>query len=689
MGNSENEKLNIYYFKKLESKAMTSDSDNNNKEKEITNNSKKEVKQFNLENKNLYNLIYQGQEIEEEKFSSLTIEIKNNLRKKPVCNCVLIFFDYKEYREKLPILDKYLDENLKVYKPIVILAFNEKNKKEINNLNENKYDIVFYKENDYTKIYEEIKSVYNYYFNIGDQGFINFIELLDNLKSKNKKNENEENICKYKATINILVMGRTGSGKSTLINLLLGENRALEGIGYSITKLYTQYTHRKYPITFTDTIGFKDDKSIKRMKTFLSNYNEFFNEGKSKFHLVLYLLNAGSERTFVRSELELIDDIRNKYKLPIFFVCTHSCTEEDSQEFKEEVKISLIQYLEEKSKEKKFNLKKKILEESSDSINQNQTKLMNSDNQKATNQTCSTNPLQVKQMNSGNHDQTQQTISGSQVQTYENALGNQTIKNKYSTQKNSINKDELKKKYKEEKTKLNFEIQEEKINLIDRIYCCHLKTEKDGKYKRFGIDKILSGIKNLFTNEISQIKIIEGKIKNKENIPKESSSNEEKNKEKKKPFNIMKSLENSKSFDEYLKNLLFKICDKYYEKIFKILEENQSGFSSIIERLSNILKNQLADELNCNSSVFDIKKEDENNGPILNFIDKFLCQKENIQNEKKMEKKNIEKIINNMVNKDINKINSDMMKVIESYENGINYFQEMIKNLNNNNKIKT
>ena len=42
-----------------------------------------------------------------------------------------------------------------------------------------------------------------------------------------------------------------------------------------------------------------------------------------------------------------------------------------------------------------------------------------------------------------------------------------------------------------------------------------------------------------------------------------------------------------------------------------------------------------------------------------------------------------------MVNKDINKINSDMMNVIESYENGINYFQEMIKNLNNNNKIKT
>ena len=78
------------------------------------------------------------------------------------------------------------------------------------------------------------------------------------------------------------------------------------------------------------------------MKNFLSIYEEFFNEGKSKFHLVLYLINAGNERTFTGTELDLIDDIRNKYNLPIFFVITHSRTDEASQEFKESVKISLI-----------------------------------------------------------------------------------------------------------------------------------------------------------------------------------------------------------------------------------------------------------------------------------------------------------------------------------------------------------
>ena len=42
---------------------------------------------------------------------------------------------------------------------------------------------------------------------------------------------------KSKATLNILVIGRPGGGKSTLINLLLNERKAREGIGLSIAKL--------------------------------------------------------------------------------------------------------------------------------------------------------------------------------------------------------------------------------------------------------------------------------------------------------------------------------------------------------------------------------------------------------------------------------------------------------------------
>jgi predicted GTPase len=226
-------------------------------------------------------------------------------------------------------------------------------------------------------------------------------------------------------------MGMPGCGKSTLINLILNEKRAREGIGYSITKLYSQYLHKKYPITLTDTPGFEDDKARKKMEEFLNNFSIFFKEGKFKFHLVLYLINASNERIFMRVEFQLIDTILKSLKIPIFFVCTRSRTEEASFNFKEEVKINLIQ--------------------------------------------------------------------------------------KYGFQ----------------------------TKLIEHIYCCLLLNEKDGGYKRFGIDKLLRGIKDYFSKEIKKIEEIESDFENFLNII-NFKTYEQYN------LSILSSLENSNSFTNYL-----------------------------------------------------------------------------------------------------------------------------------------
>ena len=78
---------------------------------------------------------------------------------------------------------------------------------------------------------------------------------------------------KSKATLNILVIGRPGGGKSTLINLLLNERKAREGIGLSITKLYSKYIHNEYPITFIDIPGFEYENDLNRMIGFLGQSN--------------------------------------------------------------------------------------------------------------------------------------------------------------------------------------------------------------------------------------------------------------------------------------------------------------------------------------------------------------------------------------------------------------------------------
>ena len=360
ISNPSNEKLNIYTFggsedfRKLCFYEANNNSYNTRQNHQDKLPEKEKPKQYNFQNSDFYKLIDKGNKIGEENFNALLNDIRSQMQNKQQYNCFLIFFDNYNYIEKLDMIYSSLPN---VYKPIVILAFNNdiKNDKNISKINKY-FEIAFYNKDNYTEIdkkINKINSVYNYYFNIGDNGLIDFIQILNNFTLKNKKNESIIKI--HKATFNILVIGKTGCGKSTLINLLLNKKRAREGIGYSITKFYSQYAHEKYPITFTDTIGFEDNKSLEKMEKFLHSCNEFFNEGKGKYHLIFYLINAGNERTLIKKELDLIYYIRNDLNLPIFYICTHSKTEEASQEFKEAVKISLIQYFSKKTKKKHIN----------------------------------------------------------------------------------------------------------------------------------------------------------------------------------------------------------------------------------------------------------------------------------------------------------------------------------------------
>ena len=659
MGNSENKKLNIYSFGDNKNFCNSNNYEQNQNTKDSVNES---TKHYNFENKEFYNRIpkFSGEKNWKNNFNLLLDEIRTKLQKNPEYNCILIFLDDNNYHKKMVEINECLDKNSKVYRPIVILAFNEKNKNKIDiSSYQNKYEIVFYNEDDYTKIDKEIESVYNYYFNIGDDGFINFFQLLKDFTSKNKKSKCKPNIFTYKATFNILVMGKTGCGKSTLINLLLGKQRAREGIGYSITKFYSQYVHEKYPITFTDTVGFEDNKSFQKMGNFLINCKDFFNEGKSKFHLVLYLINAGSERTFMETELNLIDYIRNNLNLPIFFVCTHSRTEEDSQEFKEEVKISLIQYLESKVKSEKSELNK-IREEEIKSANQNKEKQTNSTNEN---------------------------------ETEENLAIKSTVEETGSTNKNLEEKSEKTKNIKEELMTKVKKIEEEKTKLINDIYCCHLVNEKDGKYKRFGIDEILLGIKTPFLDEIKEIIKIGEDFTAKTNKKGISTITQTENIVKKPALNILRSLENSRTFPEYLKNLSENICKNYKNKIYNIIEENKPDIDSKIKELIEVFKNHLAFELNCKLSDLNVdesnvaKVEQKNTFQNIPSSIPFL----NIKIKKKEKKeeldslfKKIKEKIDNKMKVDIENIDCNMNEVIGSYKNAIDSLEKIIGEVNEN-----
>ena len=544
----------------------------------------------NFNHNYLYNWIkeFSNKGITNDILNNIIEEIKLKILKNNESNSIIIFLNKQDIYEKINLIINFMKAIKKVYKPIVILAIDEESKKELKNVNNEQIynnnennslgtdvnilnideyiEIVYYKNNDYCNIENRIRSIYNYYYNVGDL-LTNFVQMINDFIGKNEDFPCIEYKSHYKATFNILVMGRPGCGKSTLINLILNEKRAREGIGYSITKLYTQYLHKKYPITLTDTPGFEDDKAIKKMKDFLSNFSFFFKEGKLKFHLVLYLINASNERTFMSLEYGLINNILNSLNIPIFFVCTRAKTEEASLNFKEEVKINLIQ---------NFGLETK---------------------------------------------------------------------------------------------------------LVEHIYCCNLLNEKDGIYKRFGIDKLLRGIKEYFSREIKKIEKI---VKDFEDFPSNITTNEQHY------LNILSSLENSNTFSNYLKNLSDNIIDKYKNEISKI-DKYDLYIEKKLKSTIKAIKNHLAFELN-SSSLIDNKETKETfceeDIKIDNFCGAFngvkRNKKDNIDEIKKFYLKKVENIENFIRQNILSKTkdnNSYMEEVFQDYKKAIDSLEEIANSI--------
>jgi len=69
--------------------------------------------------------------------------------------------------------------------------------------------------------------------------------------------------------MNILVIGKRGCGKSTLINRILGEKKAYAHINAK-TPETREYYHKYYPIKLIDSAGFEvgglDEKKLMKLR---------------------------------------------------------------------------------------------------------------------------------------------------------------------------------------------------------------------------------------------------------------------------------------------------------------------------------------------------------------------------------------------------------------------------------------
>ncbi|MGH3932047.1 MAG: YcjF family protein [Pseudonocardiaceae bacterium] len=109
-----------------------------------------------------------------------------------------------------------------------------------------------------------------------------------------------------KAQLNVMLAGRVGVGKSTLVNAIFGEQIAETGVGPSITQTIQRYSRPNTPIAVYDTPGIELGVEADLLaKTYLTEIRAQLGEDDTRIHFCLYCVRARDER-FETVEAEVV-----------------------------------------------------------------------------------------------------------------------------------------------------------------------------------------------------------------------------------------------------------------------------------------------------------------------------------------------------------------------------------------------
>ncbi|MBC8060064.1 MAG: 50S ribosome-binding GTPase [Clostridiaceae bacterium] len=125
--------------------------------------------------------------------------------------------------------------------------------------------------------------------------------------------------------VNIMVIGKTGVGKSTLINNIFREQLAETGIGKPVTRHLRKISKEGIPINIYDTRGIElDEKTQHEVRDEINNEIDRINKennAKEYIHIIWYCINAQSNR-IEDYEVNWIKELSRK--LPVIVVLTQS-----------------------------------------------------------------------------------------------------------------------------------------------------------------------------------------------------------------------------------------------------------------------------------------------------------------------------------------------------------------------------
>ena len=150
-------------------------------------------------------------------------------------------------------------------------------------------------------------------------------------------NEKIQNLNK----LNIIVAGKTGVGKSTLINAVFKDNLAETGIGRPVTNHMRKITKKDIPLAIYDTRGFELGKDVQddvKKEVF-----DTINKGLSTkdineaIHCIWYCINTASNR-IEPEEIEWLRELSNENKhtqVPIIVVLTQAFSRKNAEKMRQ------------------------------------------------------------------------------------------------------------------------------------------------------------------------------------------------------------------------------------------------------------------------------------------------------------------------------------------------------------------